>query len=1452
MKTFGSLTYLSVCLGVSITITACGGGSGSGTTTSTQPAAQPPVVSSISPTKVAAGAANTTLTVNGSNFSSTTVIQVGQTIEPTSFVSASQVTAQLPASQLAAGGNLPIIAVNGSLSSASGTPVSLEVDNPSPALTLLSPATAQVGVTPASIAASGTGFVPTTVIDVNGTARTTVFISATQVNFVPSAADLSATASLAVTAVNPAPGGGTSSPATLIVNNPTVGNLQLTPSTVATGGSSPLTVTIKGSTFVPASVVQVNGTARPSTFVDANTLTFVLSVSEQAAAAVFSVTVTNPAPGGGMSPVASLTVTGPTPTPVITGVNPGSFIAGSPATTITVNGTGLTQASVVRWNGTDLLTSAVNYGAITLFAQVPAPLLATAGTASVTVYSPTAAPSLSNPYTITITVPPAPTVTNLYPGAGPINTDTSVTLNGSNFTAASTVSFNGNNLNVTAQTFYSLTVTIPATSIPVPGIYPFIVTTPAPGGGVSTPLNFTAYAPIANNDMVYNPANGLIYASVPSSAGPPYGNSIVSIDPATGALGAPILVGSEPNKLAVSSDGKILWVGLDGASAVRQVNLTTGTAGLQFTLGNNLGIYANPQTAAALAALPGSPNSVVVSAGNTLAIFDNGVIRGTSGNGVISNSGASALWADGTRAEIYAAASYGYATFTYGPAGLTPLATATTGTYANYSAAEIQIANGRLYTDLGYVYDAESGALLGTFYSSGTAVAGGATVADTTLGTAFIFNTNQFTNNPSQIQIFDLATFNRSASAIPVNFATDPNIYTAPGPARLTRWGANGLAFRTNIGLFSLRSNLVKDLSSTNADLNVTMATAGSLTTGASTTFTATVKNNGPSTATGVALTAQWPSTGVVASITPSSGTCSLSSHISCDLGSIPNGSSVTVAIAVNQQSPGDSTVSAQVVASENDPNPADNQASVTAAITGSAYNAVPVLSSISPAAVLAGATDTVLTITGSGFSSASTVLLDGASLATSFQGATQLTATVPAAQLASLGWSAISVSNSAPGGGNSASLPLTVYNVLTLGVNHILYDPYSRNIMASIGSGSSSVAGNSIAAINPETGSISTPVNIGSQPTNMALTSDGQILYTVLLGSQSVARYNMLTQQPDFTYAVPQVASASGIQGLRGLATQPGTENTIALDLGSWAGDAIYDFDPVNKTAAIRGAATGPYTGSCIQFLDAGDMYSFDVDTSGATFNQFTVTAAGFTYYNYSQFKESTLLHFGCFKFSGGLAFANGGGIANPAPAPAVQVGVLSGPTSGGMFSTFYAFAPDAGIGQAFYLTQSGYGSMPTAISAYSLASFMPSQSLPVDFAATEGANSSATMVDLIRWGQDGLALLSSGGHIYLFKGGFVLPQLLQSSSAATLTSSSVSTVAHGSGNLLLTLTGSNFLPGVAVSWNGAYRTTTIVDPSHVTVAIPASDLTSTGTASLVATNPGASASSALAVTIN
>ena len=252
-------------------------------------------------------------------------------------------------------------------------------------------------------------------------------------------------------------------------------------------------------------------------------------------------------------------------------------------------------------------------------------------------------------------------------------------------------------------------------------------------------------------------------------------------------------------------------------------------------------------------------------------------------------------------------------------------------------------------------------------------------------------------------------------------------------PIRLTRWGTNGLAFRTNPGVFSLRSNLVKNLSSVTADLAVQLAASGGTTTGTKTTFTATVTDTGPSASTNVALTSSSPSAGVLVSATPSSGTCSTGATTTCNLGGIASGSSVTVQFVVLEDTPGSATFTTQVSGSETDPNLANNQATATVAVTGSSYNLVPRLTAINPAAIGAGSNDTVITLAGTGFSTASTVLMGTTPLNTTYASSTTLTAIVPKSQLA-FGWAPITVSSPTPGGGVSNPLPLSIFTSLSLG----------------------------------------------------------------------------------------------------------------------------------------------------------------------------------------------------------------------------------------------------------------------------------------------------------------------------------------------------------------------------------------------------------------------------------
>ncbi|MCB0054746.1 MAG: IPT/TIG domain-containing protein, partial [Caldilinea sp.] len=86
-----------------------------------------------------------------------------------------------------------------------------------------------------------------------------------------------------------------------------------------------------------------------------------------------------------------------------------------------------------------------------------------------------------------------------------------------------------------------------------------------------------------------------------------------------------------------------------------------------------------------------------------------------------------------------------------------------------------------------------------------------------------------------------------------------------------------------------------------------------------------------------------------------------------------------------------------------------------------------PVVQNLSPASVTAGSADSTLTVNGAGFYADSVVLWNGAPLATTFNTDRQLTAAVPAALKASAGTATVQVRTTAPGGGDSAALVMTI-----------------------------------------------------------------------------------------------------------------------------------------------------------------------------------------------------------------------------------------------------------------------------------------------------------------------------------------------------------------------------------------------------------------------------------------
>jgi len=199
----------------------------------------------------------------------------------------------------------------------------------------------------------------------------------------------------------------------------------------------------------------------------------------------------------------SITGTSPVTTPTIASVRPETATAGGPAFTLTVNGAnfsagaGSTQASVVYWNSTPLTTTPGGLPNPTAVctATVPAALIASPGSALITVRTPNIGGSTTSnavPFYITA---PVSTLTNLSPAttwAG-YRTPPTVTLTGTNFQSTAQLLVNGA---VHAATYVSasqMTVQLTAADIAGAGTLNFSVRNGASGTPTST-MPFTVNA----------------------------------------------------------------------------------------------------------------------------------------------------------------------------------------------------------------------------------------------------------------------------------------------------------------------------------------------------------------------------------------------------------------------------------------------------------------------------------------------------------------------------------------------------------------------------------------------------------------------------------------------------------------------------------------------------------------------------------------------------------------------------------------------------------------------------------------------------------------------------------------------------------------------------------------------------------------------------------------------
>jgi hypothetical protein len=395
--------------------------------------AAPAEITGLTPAAAIAGGADFTLTISGTYFTSTAVVMWNNTALTTTYESATELTAMVPASLIATAGSASVSVSTDRESSASES--------------FFISAPAVSGQSPSPSVARGF------TLAVNSSATAPAVIGAIAA---PSAAS-------AVTANTVSP-------------PPTITGMS--PSSVVANGAA-FTLTVSGTNFISTAVVMWNNTALTTTYVSTTTLKAAVPASLIVSYSTVSITVTT---SGGVSPSAIFTIN--PPPPIISDLQPARLYVGNSDFVLTIDGSYFTPSTVVLWGNTPLVMSYSFSHCI--MAAVPARLVATAGTASVTVTTAGGTSAVT-----TFTIDPLPqTISSLSPISVPAGSAAfTLTINGNNFTPDMTVMWENIPLGDLSFSSTQITVSISAKMVASAGIISINVIDSH--GVLAQPLNLT-------------------------------------------------------------------------------------------------------------------------------------------------------------------------------------------------------------------------------------------------------------------------------------------------------------------------------------------------------------------------------------------------------------------------------------------------------------------------------------------------------------------------------------------------------------------------------------------------------------------------------------------------------------------------------------------------------------------------------------------------------------------------------------------------------------------------------------------------------------------------------------------------------------------------------------------------------------------------------------------------
>lgn len=951
-----------------------------------------PVVGSLSPTSAAVNGNAFLLTVTGSNFLTSSVVQwtdsTGKTTSlNTNYTSSTVLTAFVPASPLltvASAQTALVTVTNGTVSSngvvfqigsvptilTNGTGLALctTISNCQPA----SSVTAGTGVT--TLQVNGTNYQAGSVVIWNANGASTNLVTSAQsstvlVAIIPASLLVSPAAAL-ITVQDPGPPATTSNGVLFTVATGATPTL----STVAAVGNvilgSPIQLALTGSNFASGAQVQWNNGSSTvglaTVFVDATDLTALVPANLVTAPATVSVTVQS---AGSTSNVKPFTI----PPISITSLTPSSAATGTGPLILTVNGGNFTSSSAVQWSGGSgpiaLTTTFVSPAQLT--AILPSAQLLTPGTAFVSVTNGTLTTN-ALPFTVTASASSAPTI--FTDGTG-----LAICPGGANCTAGSSVVASAASfvLQVAGLNYQPNSVVVWTT------------------GGTATNLTTSYLFPSGQN------SNATLQASVPAALLTTPSSALITVQNPDKTVSNGVLftigTGATPTLTTVTAVGPVtlgnpIQLAITGtnfaAGALVQWNNGTTVTGLSTSFIDSTDL--NATVPANLVTAPSTVQISVQSGGSTSApkqfTIPSITITSLSTNTVTAGSAALQLSVNGGNFNATSVVQWSN--------GSTPTPLATTmvsstqlsalvpaSLLANAGTAFVNVATGTLLSNTLPLTIQSPNPPAITTLNINSVQAGASGVQLTVIGSNFINGALAQWSAGGSPQPLTTAFI----SSTQLTVLIPATLIANPGTAFIGVQNPNG-GGTSNLVAFTINAVAGPSINATNG-LAPAAAAAGSL------TITLTV--TGTNFVNGAVV--QWNAGTLTPLATGFVSSTQLVALVPANLLTLP-------ATALVQVQNPDKTVSN----------------ALPFAVTGSAPITTPTLTSIAPATAAAGSGTLQLTVTGQNFVAASgtvagtLVQWNGTALPTSFVGTTQLTATVDASLLQGIGANFVAVATGA------------------------------------------------------------------------------------------------------------------------------------------------------------------------------------------------------------------------------------------------------------------------------------------------------------------------------------------------------------------------------------------------------------------------------------------------------